>query len=178
MTAPALQPGDVLAVRMGGWAGRLIRLGAALRGLPDLDAHIAVMHHADAQGTAWAIEGRPGGVGWADAAAYLASPWTMTNIAQPKTGPQRAAVCQVMEAMLGTPYSWSAIAGDAAVALGLKDIWSEKVNGTLPGGIVCSSLAAYGYDRAGLTAPGPGDYAHVTPGDWLQLIITNRWQGS
>jgi len=82
----AVQPGDVLAVRGGGLAGKLIRLGAAFRGQPNLDAHIAVVHHTDEHGTVWALEGRPGGVGWRDAKAYLASPWTVTNAGQPKNG--------------------------------------------------------------------------------------------
>ena len=170
-----LQPGDVILVRTGGLAAAMIRLGAALRGAPNLSNHIAVAHHADAHGTLWAIEGRPGGAGWRDAGAYLASPWTVTNRVQPKTAVQRAAVCKTMEAMLGTAYSWAEIAEDAGMAFGLKDIWSEKVNGTPPGEIVCSSLAAYAYDKAGLPAPSPADYAHVTPGDWTAWLIQNRW---
>lgn len=171
-----VQPGDVLAVRSGSFAAAAIRLGAALLGRPNLSSHIAVVHHTDAHGTIWTLEGRPGGVGWRDAKAYLESPWTLTNAAQPKTAAQRERVCDTMLAMIGTQYSWQTIAEDAAIAFGLKDIWAEKVNGKPPGEIVCSSLAAYAYDKAGLAAPSPADYAHVTPGDWDQLILENRWQ--
>lgn len=174
MTA-AVQPGDVILARTGGLAGTMIRLGAALRGRPDLVNHAAVAHHTDAHGVLWLIEGRPGGVGWRDARAYLGSPWTITNRTQPKTGAQRAAVCKTMEAMLGTPYSWAQIAEDAGLAFGLKDIWAERAGGKPPGEIVCSSLAAYAYDKAGLSAPAPADYAHVTPGDWTAWLIQNRW---
>jgi hypothetical protein len=171
----AVQPGDVLLVRSGGFAGAMIRLGAALRDTPNLSNHVCVVHHTDAHGTVWAIEGRPGGVGWRDARAYLESPWTITNRIQPKTDAQRAAVCTTMEAMLGTPYSWTEIVQDAGMALGLHSVWAEKVNGQPPGEIVCSSLAAYAYDKAGLSAPEPADYKHVTPGDWTAWLIANRW---
>src|SRR5262249_12912450 len=42
-----------------------------------------------------------------------------------------------------------------------------------PGHVVCSSLAAYLYAKAGLEHP-PGDRL-VSPPDWQQLLIENRW---
>jgi hypothetical protein len=170
-----VQPGDVLCVRSPGLAGKLIRIGAEMAGQPGLDNHVAVAHHVDAHGTLWVLEGRPGGVGWRQADDYLKSPWTVANTGQPKTLVQRSAVCKTAEAMIGTAYSWEAIAADAGMAFGLKDIWAEKAGGRLPGGIVCSSLAAFAYDRNGLPAPGPADYAHVTPADWVAFILEHGY---
>lgn len=171
-----VKPGDILAVRGTAWTSRMIRLGAALRDTPDLSNHIAIVHHLDGNGTLWCLEGRPGGVGWRDAKAYLSSRWTLTNAEQPKTEAQRQAVCKTAEAMIGTAYDWSAIAEDAAAALGLKRIWAEKESGQVPGHVVCSSLAAYAYDKAGLAAPFPMDFRHVTPGDWDGFIVTRGWE--
>jgi hypothetical protein len=170
-----VKPGDLLCVRSPGLAGKLIRIGEEMASQPGLANHVAIVHHLDAHGTCWTLEGRPGGVGWRQADDYLKSPYTVTNIGQPKTLTQRSAVCKTAEAMIGTAYSWEAIAADAGMAFGLKDIWAEKVNGTLPGGIVCSSLAAYAYDRNSLAAPNPADYAHVTPADWVALIMEHGW---
>jgi hypothetical protein len=184
LAAATVQPGDVLAVRSPGTAGRLIRFGAAMRELvtgqpePNLQNHIAIMHHVDKAGTLWVLEGRPGGVGWRQADDYLHSPWTLTNAGQPKTAAQRAAVCKTAEAMIGTAYSWQAIVEDAGVAFGLHAVWAQKPGGQVPGHIVCSSLAAFAYDRAGLPAPEPQDYAHVTPADWVAFVIEHGYQGT
>lgn len=172
MTLPP-QPGDILAVRSTGLAGRLIRFGAAIRDEPNLVNHIAIVHHADAHGTLWCLEGRPGGVGWRDARDYLASRWTVTNIAQPKTGTQRQAVTSGAEALIGTSYDWEAIAADTAQALGVD--WAPTWHGNVPGHVVCSSLAAYLYGRAGLARPAGS--REVTPADWLTFIITNDYGG-
>lgn len=174
LTVTAVQPGDILAVRSGGLAGLAIRLGAAIRDQVNLSNHIAVVHHTDAHGTVWALEGRPGGVGWRDARAYLASPWTVTNVGQPKTAGQRKTVCDTMLAMIGTAYDWTAIVADAAGAFGLGEIWHPAWDGTVPAHVVCSSLAAWGYSKAGLTCPPGGREA--TPADWVGLIMANRWQ--
>lgn len=172
MAAPS--PGDVLLTRSTGRAAWLIRLGAALRNRANMVNHVAVVHHADELGTVWCLEGRPGGVGWRDAADYLKSPYTMTNMIQPKTAAQRTAVCATALAMIGTPYDWASIVEDAGAAFGLKDIWSRKTDGKVPGEVVCSSLAAYAYDKAGLEHP-PGSDRTTTPGDWLSYLIEHKW---
>jgi hypothetical protein len=169
----ALQPGDVILVRSGGLAGTMIRLGAALRDAPNLSNHVAVAHHLDAHGTLWCVEGRPGGAGWRDAKAYTGSAWTLDNSAQPKTGLQCAAVCTIMAALVGTPYDWEAIAADAAADLHLDTAWLPAWNGTVPGHVVCSSLAAYAYAKAGL--PGPAADRTVQPADWDTWILTRGW---
>ena len=55
---PKIEPGTVLVTRSGGFAAFMIRLGAALRGRPNLGNHVAVAHHVDAKGTLWVIEGQ------------------------------------------------------------------------------------------------------------------------
>ena len=167
-------PGDILAVRTGDWAGTMIRFGAALRGWPNLSNHIAVVHHTDANGTVWCLEGRPGGVGWAGAAGYLASRWTVTNAAQPKTDAQRAAVARVTEAMIGTAYDWTAVVADAADDLYLDVAWLPD-HGTVHGEVVCSALAAYAYDKAGLARPS-GEERLIQPASWDSWILTRGWE--
>jgi hypothetical protein len=174
------QPGDILAVRSPGWGPRIIRFGAAMRELvsnqpePNLANHIAVVSHTDKAGTLWCLEGRPGGVGWRDSSDYLRSPWTVSNIGQPKTAAQRKTVCDGAVAMIGTPYDWEGIAADAADALDLGALWHPRF-GQVPGHVVCSSLAAWLYGKAGLDKPA-GD-REVSPADWLAFIIGHKFEG-
>lgn len=172
---PAVLPGDVLAVSTGnGWGSWWIRMGAALHGQPNLSNHIAVVHHTDAEGTVWGIEGRPGGVGWADCGGYLRSVNLLANAAQPKTAAQRASVCATMQALLGTAYDWAAVVSDGAADLGIRlPGWSPDWTGTVPGHVVCSSAAQYAYLKNGLACP-PGDRG-CQPSDWDSFIINEGW---
>lgn len=175
-----LKPANVLAISGGAsFVDKAIQIGALLDGEPAAQ-HIAVVHHRDAKGVLWGIEGRPGGVGWVDCTRYVDHPLTVSNINQPLTDEVRFGISTIMEAMLGTPYDWQAIIEDGdlelAVALGLPDIWHEKVDGKLPGHIVCSSLAAYGYARKDQPRPRPDDYRHVSPADWELFIIANHFE--
>lgn len=173
MNAP--QPGDILVTRSSSLFGALIRLGAAIRDQPNLGNHVAVVHHKDLHGIMWCIEGRPGGVGWRDATEYLRSRWTITNADQPKTYAQRELICQAADAAIGTPYDWQGIAADAAEALKLPALFAEKWDGHVPGHVVCSSLAAWAYSKAGLAHPVYDDLPRTTPGDWLQFLLTRAW---
>lgn len=173
--AAAVHPGDVLLVRSPGWAAKLIRVGAALRGEPELDNHVAVVHHTDEHGILWVLEGRPGGVGWRQASDYLASPYTVSNAAQPKTADQRKTICAGALAMIGTPYDWAGIAADAAAAVDLSALFHPAWDGgKVPGHVVCSSLAAWLYQKAGLAGP---EGREVTPADWLAFILSHGYQG-
>jgi hypothetical protein len=172
---PDIQAGDVLCTRtQRSWVARLIRLGAALLDKPSVVNHVAIAHHRDAKGDWVVVEGRPGGVGWAPAAKYLASPWTLVNVRQPKTPEQRAAVVAACQALIGRPYDWGAIAADAAQAVGI-DI-PHRWSGTWDAAhVVCSSLAAYVYEHVGLARPG-GALRTTTPGDWAAFIITHEYE--
>jgi hypothetical protein len=169
-----VKPGDLLVTRSAGRAGYLIRLGAAIRNKPALVNHVAVMHHRDPQGRWWVVEGRPGGVGWRQAADYLRSPYTLSNAKQPKTDAQRTEVTAGAVAMLGTSYDWAAIAQDAAGAFGLDRVWTlDFADGGVPGAVVCSSLAAYLYAKVKLVCPVGG--REVEPADWLSLWAEQGW---
>lgn len=164
--------GDVLCTRGTDWAARLIRLGAALLDEPNLDNHVAIVHHQDASGTWWAVEGRPGGVGWADAANYLKSPWTVNNAEQGKTEQQRTQIAQVAAGVLGTPYDWAGIVADAMAAIHAPDFWAQNWEGHgPPGHFVCSSLAAWVYGNVGLAHPTFHEPRLTTPADWDQFIV-------
>lgn len=168
--------GDLLLTRGGGWAGRLIRLGAAFLDEPNLDNHVAIVHHQDAAGVWWVIEGRPGGVGWADARAYLASSWTTDNIGQPKTDSQRAEIAQVALGMLGTPYDWAGIVADAMDAIGAPELWSRDWAGQgPPAHVVCSSLACWVYGKTGLDHPTGHEPRLTTPADWDAFIVEHDY---
>jgi hypothetical protein len=169
--------GDVIVVRTSGLAAEVIRLGERIQGKPDLHNHVAVVYNVGPGGIL-AIEGRPGGVGWVDAARYLDSPWSVTNFCQPKTEVQRRLVCAAMHemALKKTPYDWQAIADDAASALRIPDVFREPSDwGNFPGHVVCSSVAAWAYQQAGLAHPEPCDCPHVEPGDWDSFIRAAGW---
>lgn len=171
MTINGLLPGDVLATRTpGAWPDTMIRLGSALLDKPNLSNHVAVVHHWDASGTLWVIEGRPGGVGWRNASDYLSSRWTLSNVAQPKTDAQRKVITDGAVAILGMPYDWAAIIGD-----GLDDLhlWSP-VHGQVQGHAVCSAVAALLYDKAALARPA-GDERRIQPADWAEFVVTQGW---
>jgi len=150
-----------------------IRVGAAVANKPNLSNHVAIVHHTDAHGVLWVIEGRPGGVGWRAARDYAGSKWTLSNTAQPKTPAQRKTVCDTALLLIGTGYDWEAIAADAAADVHLD--WAPTWHGTVPGHVVCSSLACYAYDKAGLARP-PGNPRTDQPADWDDWILTNGWE--
>jgi hypothetical protein len=175
-----LLPGDIVVVRTPGLPAWVIRFGEMLQGRPDLRNHVAMLHHC-AAGANWYLEGRPGGVGWrvfrADADSYASSPWTVSNSAQPRTDAQRAAICARMQALVGTPYDWAAIEGDAAIALHLPEVWPKWGDGTqLPGHVVCSSSAALAYKEEGVAAPEVGGGRFTEPADWDAFIMAAPWE--
>jgi hypothetical protein len=171
----ALQPGDVLAVRTPPTVfGLLIRFGAWLARKPNTVDHVAIVHHRDAAGILWAIEGRPGGVGWVDLAVYD-NRWLVSNAAQPKTDGQREQICDAAVSLLGTGYDWTAIAADAAAVLDVDGLWRVRDYGDkAPGHVVCSSLAAWVYRKVGLAEP-CGPAVTCTPGDWAAFCQAEGW---
>lgn len=173
--------GDVLVTREGPWfASGMIRFGARLRNRPTFCNHAIIVHHRDEAGVLWGIEGRPGGVGWRDLSGPLAWPQTNANNRQPKTDEQRAVIASIMVKMLETPYDWRGIAEDTRQAL--RTTWGfslarEWKDHETPGQVVCSSLADYAYEEAGLQNPGGGKITRATtPGDWDQFMIDGSKQ--
>jgi hypothetical protein len=169
-----LKPGDVLAVRTAGWEAELIRVGEELTGKPGLDNHVAVMHHWQGD-IPWGLEGKPGGVGWADLRAYAASPWTVNNCGQPgRTDAVRAQLAAEAQHMLGTAYDWAAITDDTLRAFRMDDLFSSTVNGTVPGHVVCSSFAAWLYQLYGWPCPVVPD-RDCEPADWTAFDLAHGW---
>lgn len=168
--------GDVYVIRDKSWTGKLIQIGAILRGLPAYD-HVAVMHHWDAAGVPWGVEGRPGGVGWVDMRPYMNGLGNLSNFGQPRTDGQRYLIATALEQILGCPYDWPAIFHDAMVDLGIHDLFAADWHGKgVPGHVVCSAVAAWAHDQVGLERPAPktgGRY--VQPADWAQLLIERKW---
>jgi hypothetical protein len=165
-----LRPGDVLAVRTPGLAGQVIRIGEELSGKPGLDNHIAVCHHW-LDGIPWGLEGKPGGVGWADLRLYLASPFTVNNCGQPgRSDASRATVAADAEHMIGTAYDWDAIADDTLRAFHMRDLFASTWRGAVPGHTVCSSFAAFLYERAGWDHPQVAG-RDCEPADWTAWIM-------
>jgi hypothetical protein len=172
-----LTAGDVLAVSTSNSnvVEEVIKIGGVLAAGSGLDNHVVVMHHWT-DGVPWGVEGKPGGVGWADLRRYLHDPYTVGNPGQPKSDAQRAEVARLAETMLGTPYDWAAIADDGLTALHLPRLFSEDWSGEgAPGHVVCSSLAAWLYRRVGLAHPGVHPDRLTTPSDWTEFCLTATW---
>lgn len=171
----ALGIGDVLCTRGNTFLARLIRFGAALHDQENIGNHVAVVHHKDAKGEWVCIEGRPGGVGPAPAAKYIASPFTINNVGQPKTDLQRAQIAKAMESLVGVGYDWAGIALDTFNAVGI-DI-PDKWKGTWDHAhVVCSSAADWAYEHVGMASPGRADRTQeTTPADWIEWSLRNRY---
>lgn len=178
----APRPGDVWAVRTGGFFGWLIRLGTLIRYLltgkrpigQDVNHVVIVIKETD--GVWWGIEGRPGGVGWVDLTNYITSPFTVTNYGQPKSDANRAAIITLVPQVLGTAYDWDAIMMAAATDLHLVDMFNAdptKWGTTVPGHIICSALAAWIYDHLGMKAPTEGP--DTQPSDWVDFDRQHAW---
>lgn len=175
--ALVIDVGDIICTRNPkGWPAYLIRLGAAILDKPNTVNHVIVAHHVDEAGTFWGVEGRPGGVGWVDMRRALKAPYTLTNAAQPKTLEQRLAIAKVVEGMLGTPYDWAGIVGDAMDAIHAQNLWASQwgEDRLPPSHVVCSSLADWVYEHVGLASPAKD--RNVTPGDWAAFITERGWE--
>jgi hypothetical protein len=113
MTTLAAAPGDVLAV----WTSSdltsdLIRVGEALRGLPAVANHVAIVTHQDQKGRWIGIQGQPGGVGLVDCTPWLGDSRTRSNHDQPKPNDhnQLTILLGSCAKSLGIQYDWVGIA--------------------------------------------------------------------
>jgi hypothetical protein len=178
--APTLLPGEVWAVKGGGLAGKLIAIGAALRGLPSDDQHVAVMSHYDAKLIPWGIEGRPGGVGWVDMRKYIHSPYSCSNHDQPIDDATRARLAVRMKTVLGAAYDWQGIAMDAAQSVDPNVKFADEQWKTYgrEGHYVCSSYAAWLYAAENVPHPGAHHERLCTPADWRKWNLEDGWKTS
>lgn len=168
-----LKPSDLLIIRTGGLAAHLIQIGQSMMGQPNLGNHVALAHHLDQSGKFWwLLEGRPGGVGWADSRKYEHSRYMLNNCGQPRTEGQRQAITIEAEHLIGTAYDWAAIADDTLRAFHMPELWKRvsAAPGVAPAQVVCSSYAAFLYDHAGCDVP-QWTAEDTTPGDWDGFIL-------
>ncbi len=166
--------GDVLAVHTGTIAGDIVEVAERIaHDAGDHVGHVIIAHHQDKAGTWWGIEGRRGGVGWAELTEYIGTNrFDNDNSWQPRTPAERVQVAKVLESCLGVGYDW--VGGIIADAFGIEkahelaamiDRWWGWGHGPRPGHVVCSSLAAWVYGTLDLPHPGtPGEM--TTPADW------------
>ena len=188
MTTLAAAPGDVLAV----WtdpslASDLIRVGEALRGLPAVANHVAIITHQDQKGRWIGIQGAPGGVGLVDCTPWLSDSRTRSNHEQPKPDDhnQLTVLLGSCAKSLGIQYDWVGIAEDTLTNLNLTDLsaaidplwrWLSD-HDLLPGHVVCSSLAAMLYDlpQVGYPHPDLGQERTCQPADWWNWSDKQLW---
>ena len=181
-----VHPGDVLLVEIKGKnpltriAGRLIKLGARLTRQTHRWNHVIVASHIDDAGIYWGVQGQPGVVGWVDLRPYLKGDAYLANEEQPKTEEQRKTILDALTPLVGkASYDWTAIAVSAGVAAGAASSitslwrWSGQWGKEVPGALICSALADYGYERAGLATPKSDRYC--TPADWATFIERRGW---
>jgi hypothetical protein len=172
----SLKPADVFAVRVSGAEEDIIEFGEGLMGKPNLDDHVAIMHHWDGL-VPWGLEGRPGGVGWVDMRKYIGHPYTFNNCLQPgRTDAQRAEVATRAQSMLGTKYDWNAIADNVLKAFHAPELWARNFSGDkAEGQVICSSYAEYLYEVEGWSRPVTSDDRDTSPADWTNFIIVNNF---
>lgn len=173
--------GDVLVTREGPWyVSAAIRLGAAMLGTPAFCNHVIIVHHRDADGAWWGIEGRPSGVGWVNLNTRLDMRLTNANNDQPKNEDQRYLIAKASETLFNTPYDWGGISVDVAEAFrvqhALRDQIKEWADGETPSHVVCSSFADWAYETVGLPNPGGNKRTRfTTPGDWDRFMLEKEW---
>ena len=174
-----LKPGDVIVTEMGVWVIRiLIWLQAVLTGKAKYrqGGHIIVFTHTDLQGRYWGIEGRPGGVGWAELRKRNDN-WTLTNVDQPKDALQRSKIVETMKELLGTKYDYSAYIEIALQTMGITTQWTDFRKNDVPTHVICSAVADYVYEDVGLANPGGMKVTRfTTPVEWAEFIDEKEWE--
>jgi hypothetical protein len=189
MTALPVAPGDVLAVwTSSSLTSTLIRVAEALKGLPAVANHVAIVTHQDPGGRWIGIQGQPGGVGLVDCTAWLSDSRTRTNHSQPKPADkgQLTTMLATCAKSLGIQYDWVGIAADALEDLHVPDVsqfldrlWRfGKPADLMPGQVVCSSLAAAVYDlpQVSWAHPDLGDERCCQPADWWKWSDSAAWK--
>jgi hypothetical protein len=177
----------VLAVSAGPWWCReVIELGERMRGLACPVDHVIVVTHQDAAGRWNGIQGQPGGVGPVDCTPYLQAGVTRSNFWQPKAEEGTPAMNTFLASCaktLGFQYDWVGIGEDFLDALHVHDLtalidplwrWPSKY-GQMPGHVVCSSLAAMLYERAGWPHPDLKNERQCEPADWWRWSDQRQW---
>jgi hypothetical protein len=168
-----LKPGDVVIVAMGVWIIRwLIYVQSFLTGRAKYkeSGHVIVVTHRDDQNRLWGIEGRPGGVGWAQLDKRNGK-WGIANTDQPKDAAQRSKIVETMKSLLGTKYDYDAYLQIALQTIGINVSWTDFQGNQVPTHIICSAIADYVYEDVGLANPGGMKVTRLTtPAQWAEFI--------
>lgn len=177
-----LQPGDVVIVEMGIWIVRvMIWIQALFTGKAKYSkaGHVIVVSHRDNEGRLWGIEGRPGGIGWADLDKRNGK-WGLSNVDQPKTAEVRVKLVDSMVALLGAPYDYPAYLKLALDLAGITTRWTrEYSDDELSVSYICSAVADQIYEANGMPNPGGNSNTRfVTPADWAYFIDNREWEKS
>lgn len=177
-------PGDVLAV-----LGSDDVFSKGIRFFEDIDAaklipvdHCLIVTKQDQVGRWLAIQGDSNGVGITDVARFLDQPQANVNHLQPRDPTKVPEFLANCAAAMGLAYDWVGIAIDALddlrlypLADAIDHLWRWPTSQvTLPGHVVCSSLAAWAYKAVGWAHPA-GDERRVQPSDWWQWNRGERW---
>jgi len=174
-----LRPGDVVIVEMGIWIIRwLITIQAFLVGKAKYrqSGHVIVVTHRDSEGRLWGIEGRPGGVGWAEL-DKRAGKWGLSNVEQVKDDAQRSKIVETMKTLLGTKYDYDAYVQIALATIGINTTWTDFNGCDVPSHIICSAIADYVYEDVGLANPGGETITRfTTPAQWGEFIDKKQWE--
>lgn len=173
-----LLPGDVVVVEMGIWIIRvLIWIQAVLTGKAKYskNGHVIVVTHRDEEGRLWGIEGRPGGIGWAEL-DKRAGKYGISTVDQPKSDEQRAKIVDTMKSLLGTRYDYGAYLVIALRTIGISPRWTDYNGKDVPVHYICSAVADYVYEDVGLANPGGIEITRfTTPAEWAVFIDTKGW---
>lgn len=176
-----LKPGDVIVTEMGVWIIRiLIWIQAILTGKSKYrqSGHIIVFTHVDTEGRYWGIEGRPGGVGWAQL-DKRSGKWALTNVDQPKDAAQRSKIVETMKELIGTKYDYSAYVAIALQTVGITTEWTDFKGNQVPTHVICSAVADYVYEDVGLDNPGGYRITRfTTPAEWAEFVDKREWESN
>jgi hypothetical protein len=168
-----LKPGDVVIVEMGIWIIRvLIWIQAFLTGKSKYSksGHVIVVTHRDLVGRLWGIEGRPGGIGWAQLDKRNGK-WGLANVDQIKSAAQRSKIVETMKSLLGTKYDYDAYLQIALQTIGLNTSWTDFRGNDVPAHFICSAVADYVYEDVELANPGGKKVTRLTtPAEWGEFI--------
>jgi hypothetical protein len=174
-----LQPGDVVIVEMGIWIVRvMIWIQAVFTGRAKYrkSGHVIVVSHRDETGKLWGIEGRPGGIGWADMDKRTGK-WGLSNHEQPKTAEVRVKLVDSMVALLGSKYDYPAYLKLAMDLVGISPRWTDWTGNDVPTSYICSAVADQIYENEGLANPGGNTVTRfVTPAEWAEFIDKKQWE--
>ncbi|GAA4855521.1 hypothetical protein GCM10023235_36310 [Kitasatospora terrestris] len=165
-TSPPL-PGDFAVVRMGGRAGRLIRIGQWLNGDGFADYEHAFVY----VGVGELVEAQPGGAELRPLSVYDGHPVLWSTGRVPLTDSQRDQIVAAARRYIGVPYSLLDYAALAAARLHLPigPVLRRYVADTRH--MICSQLVDQCYQDAGVHLFSDGRWpGYVTPADLANLL--------